>query len=94
MDIKSLLIISFILLLTIFSGCMVYEGEYSARITSPSIRVHSTYSVPYVSSSTIYRYHYYPVEQVYFYPDSGTYFWLQGSNWESGLRLPSHYNLS
>lgn len=36
-----------------------------------------------------YRYHYYPHQQVYFLPERGTYFWLDGGVWRMGVSLPT-----
>ena len=38
-----------------------------------------------------HRYMYYPSHQVYYEPASTTWFWLEGSNWRFGSRLPVYY---
>lgn len=35
-----------------------------------------------------YRYVYYPVQQVYYAPQTQTWFWLNGGNWQVGVNLP------
>lgn len=35
-----------------------------------------------------FGYHYYPDQHVYYAPDRGTYFWLEGSSWKVGMELP------
>ena len=37
-----------------------------------------------------HKYRYYPDQKVYQDPDRGLYFYLNGSNWEVGAKLPSH----
>ncbi len=36
-------------------------------------------------------YYYYPVVQVYYYPTLRRYYWLEGSQWRFGARLPRYY---
>jgi hypothetical protein len=35
-----------------------------------------------------HHYTYYPRGEVYYAPESRTWFWLDGGNWRSGIRLP------
>ena len=37
-----------------------------------------------------HQYRYYPDQKVYQDPDRGLYFYLNGGNWEVGVKLPSH----
>jgi len=88
-------IIVFIMLF--ISGCMAYDGEYSAYVNDASVSVQIAPSVPALSTfpSRVYRYYYYPAEQVYYYPHSRTYFWFQdNAYWMSGTVLPGRFNLS
>ena len=41
-----------------------------------------------------FGYHYYPDQQVYYAPDRGTYFWLEGSSWKVGVELPYSLEVS
>jgi hypothetical protein len=41
-----------------------------------------------------YRYVYYPAQRVYYAPETRSWFWLHGSNWQAGLTLPHHYQFS
>lgn len=36
-----------------------------------------------------HQYVYYPDSEVYYAPDTRTWFWLNGSNWQSGVSLPA-----
>jgi len=38
-----------------------------------------------------HEYHYYPIIQVYYYPHVKRYYWLEGSDWKTGVRLPSYF---
>lgn len=38
-----------------------------------------------------YRYVYYPAQQVYYAPETSTWFWLNGGNWQFGVNLPAQY---
>lgn len=38
-----------------------------------------------------HEYHYYPITQVYYYPHVKRYYWLEGGDWKTGVRLPSYY---
>lgn len=38
-----------------------------------------------------YRYVYYPQRQVYYAPETRSWFWLSGGNWQAGVTLPSQY---
>jgi hypothetical protein len=39
-----------------------------------------------------YQYVYYPAQQVYYAPASGTWFWMNGGNWQAGVNLPVQYH--
>jgi hypothetical protein len=39
-----------------------------------------------------YPYVYYPAQQVYYAPASGTWFWMNGGNWQVGVNLPVQYH--
>ncbi len=41
-----------------------------------------------------FGYDYYPDAHVFYAPDRGTYFWLQGETWKVGVELPSHIALN
>lgn len=41
-----------------------------------------------------FGYHYYPDQHVYYAPDRGTYFWLEGEAWKVGVELPSRIALN
>lgn len=36
-------------------------------------------------------YHYYPAIQVYYYPHTSSYYWLESGKWKIGGRLPERY---
>ncbi len=36
-----------------------------------------------------YEYQYYPGQQVYYYPVTQQYFWMQAGNWTVGYKLPN-----
>lgn len=38
-------------------------------------------------------YYYYPSQQVYYSPEQARYFWLQGTSWQVGVKLPSWITL-
>lgn len=38
-----------------------------------------------------YDYVYYPQQQVYYAPSNGTWFWINGGNWQLGANLPARY---
>ena len=38
-----------------------------------------------------HRYVYYPERQVYYAPDTRSWFWLNGGNWQAGVTLPRQY---
>lgn len=40
-----------------------------------------------------YSHVYYPSYSAYYSPHSRTWFWLDGTRWRSGIRLPFHINL-
>jgi hypothetical protein len=50
---------------------------------APAI-VHAETSV----TVTKHHYVYYPDHEIYFAPDSKTYYWRSGERWESGVTLP------
>ncbi|HYD80814.1 MAG TPA: hypothetical protein VEC06_13480 [Paucimonas sp.] len=35
-----------------------------------------------------YRYVYYPAQRVYYAPETHTWFWMSGGNWQFGINLP------
>ncbi|WP_147375796.1 hypothetical protein [Noviherbaspirillum cavernae] len=41
-----------------------------------------------------YRYVYYPAQQVYYAPQSRSWFWLNGGNWQAGINLPSRFQVN
>jgi len=41
-----------------------------------------------VTTTTKHHYTYYPEHQIYFAPDTKTYYWREGEKWESGVTLP------
>jgi hypothetical protein len=41
-----------------------------------------------------YRYMYYPAQQVYYAPQQGLWFWMNGGNWQFGVNLPTQYRVS
>jgi hypothetical protein len=41
-----------------------------------------------------YRYVYYPTQQVYFAPETRSWFWLNGSAWQGGLNLPAQRHVN
>jgi hypothetical protein len=40
------------------------------------------------TTTTKHHYTYYPEHEIYFAPDTKTYFWRNGEKWESGVVLP------
>ncbi len=65
--------------LTLFAGgCAFHEG----------VAYESSPYGPY------YDYYYYPDWDVYFYPEGGLYYWHDDGRWDSGRRLPPHYELN
>lgn len=38
-----------------------------------------------------HRYVYYPTREIYFEPDAGLWFWLDGGDWQVGVNLPTIY---
>lgn len=38
-----------------------------------------------------HRYVYYPSQEIYYEPERGLWFWLDGGDWEFGLSLPTYY---
>ena len=38
-----------------------------------------------------HQYVYYPAQQVYYAPATGTWFWMNGGNWQVGVNLPARY---
>jgi hypothetical protein len=38
-----------------------------------------------------YHYVYYPAQQVYYAPATGSWFWMSGDNWQVGVNLPTRY---
>lgn len=38
-----------------------------------------------------HRYVYYPQQRVYYAPETHSWFWLNGGNWQVGVTLPSQY---
>lgn len=41
-----------------------------------------------------YQYVYYPAQQVYYAPQTNSWFWLNGGSWQVGVNLPSRYRIS
>lgn len=41
-----------------------------------------------------HRYVYYPAQQVYYAPDTRTWFWINGGNWQFGMNLPHQVHVS
>ncbi len=41
-----------------------------------------------------YQYVYYPAQQVYYAPQTNSWFWLNGGSWQAGVNLPSRYRVS
>ncbi len=39
-----------------------------------------------------YRYVYYPEREIYYAPERGLWFWLDGGRWQFGVNLPTRYN--
>jgi hypothetical protein len=76
--------------LVLVSGCVAYDGQYAVR---GGITVSGPVARP-LPPGHFYRYHYYPELEVYYYPRSRMYFWFQGDNWVSGLRLPGRFSLA
>ncbi|WP_025915719.1 hypothetical protein [Herminiimonas sp. CN] len=42
-------------------------------------------------SQHAHRYVYYPARQVYYAPETRSWFWFSGGNWQAGVTLPSQY---
>jgi hypothetical protein len=42
-----------------------------------------------VKEAREYSYVYYPVQRAYYAPETHTWFWLNGANWQFGMNLPS-----
>jgi hypothetical protein len=40
------------------------------------------------TTTTKHHYTYYPEHEIYFAPESKTYYWRNGEKWESGVTLP------
>lgn len=41
-----------------------------------------------------HRYVYYPAQQVYYAPETRTWFWIDGGSWQFGLNLPSQVHVA
>jgi hypothetical protein len=57
------------------------------RATAANVVVHIDAGVP-IPNPTVYHYMYYPDEEVYFVPETSTYWWLSNGVWVSGPRVP------
>jgi len=41
-----------------------------------------------------HRYVYYPAQQVYYAPETSTWFWINGGTWQFGMNLPSQVHVA
>ncbi|MCH8822682.1 MAG: hypothetical protein IH984_04150 [Planctomycetes bacterium] len=78
------------------TGCHRSGITISNRSNSPSHQSHGgpPDHAPAHGFRKKHQYHYYPNEQVYYAPASGTYFWLEGSNWRFGVNLPGNISVN
>ena len=85
MSYKSLLKLSCFLLVGIFilSGCESNHRKYEVRRKGPPSHA------PAHGYHKQYSYYYYPSSYVYYDSGRGIYFYMEGSSWRSGSRLPS-----
>ncbi len=81
--------------------CTVLIGCKSAGVTigkshepSPGVRGGPPAHAPAHGYRRKFGYHYYPDQHVYYAPDRGTYFWLEGEAWKVSVELPNHIALN
>jgi hypothetical protein len=56
-------------------------------VAAPAV-VHAETETTVTTTTTKHHYMYYPDHQIYFAPDTKTYYWRDGEKWESGVTLP------
>lgn len=74
--------------LSLYAGLLVVPVVAESPTWTPAQVVYATRDKP-DKRMKLYRYDYYPQQQVYYLPERGSYFWLNGGVWRSGVSLPS-----
>jgi hypothetical protein len=77
---------------TIVAAGIVGLTATTPRATAGGLVIHIDAGEP-VPNAPVYHYMYYPDQEVYFVPETSTYWWLKDGAWISGPRVPEGISL-